>query len=304
VNAPSAQQGTARRDLLATGAAALLCVALYFSVASENRVPYRSRPVTYNYYDLLADAFRSGRLDISLPPDPEKGADPMRYTPRTHDVSLYHGKYYLYFGAAPAAVLFLPWRILTGSDLPQYWAGALFAGMGYLFTVALLRWIRRDFLPWVSPGLMSVSALVLGLITWWPMLLSRVGVWETCISCAYCFSCLALLCLYNGMRDGVRCGWLAASSLCMGLAVASRPNYLFGAAILLVPLLHAWRSERTGPPGAGAWTTWPSQARQAYFGRRVTMTWYCAGTTSRRRETSSDGASNLPVWSRYSATPE
>jgi hypothetical protein len=199
VSAPPARQGPSP-DLLALGAAALLCVALYFAVASENREAYRARPLTYNYYNLLADAFRSGRLDIVLPPDPEPWKDPMRYTPRVHDVSLYHGKYYLYFGAVPAAVLFLPWRLLTGSDLPQYWAGALFASLGYLFTVALLGRVKRDCLPWLSPGLLFASALILGLVTWWPLLLSRVGVWETCISSAYCFSCLALLCLYNGMR--------------------------------------------------------------------------------------------------------
>jgi len=230
-----------------------MCAALYFAIASENREAYRARPLTYNYYNLLADAFRSGRLDIVLPPDPEPWKDPMRYAPRVHDVSMYHGKYYLYFGAVPAAVLFLPWRLLTGSDLPQYWAGALFASLGYLFTVALLGRVKRDCLPWLPPGLLFVSALILGLVAWWPLLLSRVGVWETCISCAYCFTCLALLCLYNGMRDGPRCGWLAASSLCMGLAIASRPNYFFGAAVLLVPLVRAWREERPRPARVGAW---------------------------------------------------
>jgi hypothetical protein len=39
--------------------------------------------------------------------------------------------------------------------------------------------------------------------------------------------------------------------------------------------------------GAGACTTAAWQARQAYFGRRVTITWYCAGTTSSRCERSS-----------------
>ena len=39
--------------------------------------------------------------------------------------------------------------------------------------------------------------------------------------------------------------------------------------------------------GAAACTTAASQLRQAYFGRRVTITWYCAGTTSSRCERSS-----------------
>jgi hypothetical protein len=39
--------------------------------------------------------------------------------------------------------------------------------------------------------------------------------------------------------------------------------------------------------GAGACTTTSWQVRQAYFGRRVTTTWYCAGMTSSRCERSS-----------------
>jgi hypothetical protein len=39
--------------------------------------------------------------------------------------------------------------------------------------------------------------------------------------------------------------------------------------------------------GAGACTTMPAQARQASFGRRVTMTRNCAGITSRRSDVSS-----------------
>ena len=39
--------------------------------------------------------------------------------------------------------------------------------------------------------------------------------------------------------------------------------------------------------GAGAWATPSVQARQAYFGRRITSTRNCAGTTSRRSDTSS-----------------
>jgi hypothetical protein len=39
--------------------------------------------------------------------------------------------------------------------------------------------------------------------------------------------------------------------------------------------------------GAGACTIAASQVRHPYFGRRVTITWYCAGTTSSRCERSS-----------------
>ena len=54
----------------------------------------------------------------------------------------------------------------------------------------------------------------------------------------------------------------------------------------------ATRASVGSPPsisraGRGAWTTAPSQARQPYFGRRVTITLNWAGMTSRRSATSS-----------------
>ena len=256
VNAPAANQGSLRRDLFAMGAAALICVSLYFAIASENGVAYRSKPVTYNHFNLLVDGFLSGHLYMNLALDPEKllpGHNLMRYTHREHDTSLYKGRYYLYFGVAPALILFLPSKVLTGLDLPQYWAGALFVSVGYLFTVGLLGRLKRDFFPWLSPAVLFASTLVLGLVNGWPMLLSRVGIWEVCVSSAYCFSCLALYCVYGAMGRGRSCIWLAAASLCIGLAIGSRPNFLFGAAILLVPLVNLRRAERAGPSGNGPW---------------------------------------------------
>jgi hypothetical protein len=55
------------------------------------------------------------------------------------------------------------------------------------------------------------------------------------------------------MGPGRRLAWLATASLCAGLAVASRPNFLIGAVVLLVPLVHLWRAERTGSPGRVGW---------------------------------------------------
>jgi len=237
------------------GSAALLCMLLYFAIASENREAYRAKPVTYNHYNLLVEGFLSGHLYMNMALDPEKekpGRDPMRYTPREHDTSLYKGHYYLYFGVAPAVVLFLSLKAL-GWELPQYWAGAVFASVGYLFTAALLCRVKRDFFPRLPPGVLFASGLVLGAVNWWPMLLSRVGIWEVCVSSAYCFSCACLFCAYRAMEGGRERVWLAAASLCAGLAIASRPNYFFGAVILLVPLLFFWRVERAAPAGAGAW---------------------------------------------------
>src|SRR5690242_19464226 len=47
------------------------------------------------------------------------------------------------------------------------------------------------------------------------------------------------------------------------------------------------RPERIRRSGAGTWTTAPAQARQPYFGRRVTRMRCCAGMTSSRSDFSS-----------------
>ncbi len=256
MNAPTAQHGSARGDRVALGAAALICISAFFGIASGNRETYRLRAYTYSHYNLLVDGFLSGHLYMDLTPatDAERsGREAAASSYRMHDTSLFNGKYYLYFGVAPAVVLFLPWKVLTGSHLPQYWAAAIFASLGYLAAVALLGRLRREHFPGLSRGLLFLGALLLGIISWWPLLLGRVGVWEIPIASAYCFACLTVLLIHRSVRDGRATWWLAAASLAYGLAVGSRPNYVLGTAVLALPLLYLWRRERPSPEGSRVW---------------------------------------------------
>lgn len=76
------------------------------------------------YYDLLARGFASGHLYVPIDPSPELLRMPNPWDPaidekyKMHDMALFQGHYYLYFGAAPA-LLFLPWRLATAHDLPE-----------------------------------------------------------------------------------------------------------------------------------------------------------------------------------------
>src|SRR5262249_46036284 len=68
-------------------------------------------------YPLLTDAFRAGQTSLRVQPPAALLALPDPFDPvanaslRLHDASLYHGKYYLYFGPTPALVLFLPYKV-------------------------------------------------------------------------------------------------------------------------------------------------------------------------------------------------
>lgn len=119
-----------------------------------------------DYYNQLVDGFLAGRL--SLKNDPPRAlvelADPYDPAQRAnagnvglHDVAYYQGRYYLYFGVAPALTLFLPFKALTGLHFPQVLATVLFCAGGYGFSLLLFLAVRRRFFRgarrvWFGPG--------------------------------------------------------------------------------------------------------------------------------------------------------
>ena len=124
---------------------------------------------TPEYFPLLTDAFLAGQTSLLVQPSAEMLALPDPYDPyanaryRLHDASLYHGKYYLYFGPTPALVLFLPYKVLTGWHLPSRIAVALFCTLGFAFSCALFFLLaKRE--RWDCPEWLG-SAAVLSLGT-------------------------------------------------------------------------------------------------------------------------------------------
>jgi tetratricopeptide (TPR) repeat protein len=78
-----------------------------------------------------------------------------------------------------------------------------------------------------------------------PFLLAWCDIYEIAISCAYALVMVALAAIWNALHDpSHRRRWLVVASVAYGLAVGARPNLLFGAAILLVPVTQEWREKR------------------------------------------------------------
>jgi len=158
-----------------------------------------------------------------------------------HDVSYYKGRLYLYFGVTPALVLFWPYAALTGHYLLHKQAVAIFCAAGFLTSVALLGAFRRRYFPEVGTDVVAAGALGLGLATCIPVMLHHPEFYEVTISCAYAMVMLALAGIWHALHDPARRNrWLAMASFAYGLAVGARPNLLFGAVILLVPVMQAW----------------------------------------------------------------
>jgi Tfp pilus assembly protein PilF len=209
-----------------------------------------------SHYNLLVEGFRAGQLSLKkeVPIGFAQLADP--YDPAVQsryflppywmlDLSYYRGRLYLYFGVTPALILFWPFVALTGYYLSHRLAVLIFCIMGFLASVGVLYAAWRRYFSELSVWMVAACALALGLATVVPVMLPRSGYNEVAISCGYMLTMLALGVIWCALHDTEQgCRWLMAASVAYGLAVGARPSLLFGAAILLVPLIHARRDRR------------------------------------------------------------
>lgn len=222
-----------------------------------------------DYYNLLVKGFRSGHLSlrVDVPPGLLKLKDP--YDPAQnapfgmHDLSFYKGRFYLYFGVAPALTLYWPFAALTGHYLDDRHAIFLLCTAGFLASCLLLSRIRRRYFPASGVALEAAAVLAVGLANMVPLLLRRPQVYEVAVSSAYAFYAISLFGVYQSLHGRRRLGWLAFASLCFGLAVASRPTYILGPAALLVPVFLGLFAGR--PSGSSDGPGWIGLACAAFI---------------------------------------
>jgi tetratricopeptide (TPR) repeat protein len=236
-------------------AASAVVIGVYACMAHSGTFESLSLKAADSHYNLLVRGFRRGHLTLEkeVPSGLVQLADPYDPTAnalyrygsfRMHDMSYYKGRLYLYFGVTPALILFWPFTALTGHWLSNKQAVVILCAIGFLASVVLLRALWRRYFAQVSVWVVAACALALGLATGVPVLMSRCEVYEVAISCGYMLTMLALTAIWCALHEPEprkRSGWLAAASVAYGLAVGARPNLLFGAAILLVPVIQAWR---------------------------------------------------------------
>lgn len=205
-------------------------------------------------YGKIADAFLHGRVDLGDAPA-KLVAQPNPYDPATngltyadhlHDLSLYDGKLYAYWGPAPAVLVFMPARLL-GFAFFQPLAVALFAMLALLFSVLLLLVLQRRLVPRASAWKVNAGIVLLGFANVLPYILRSPNKYQLAIAAGLCFTMLGAWLLLgtllreDGQRPSLRRLTLAGTAL--ALAVASRPSHVITAAGLIA--LSAWLLRRT-----------------------------------------------------------
>jgi hypothetical protein len=203
------------------------------------------------YYPLLTAGFRSGHLYVAIEPNPELLALPDPYDPvanapyRVHDMSLYNGHYYIYYGATPVILFFWPIVALTGWYVREPVAVAFFCTGAVTAGIALLIAIRRRHFPGASPWALVLGAICIAFATPLNRLVEAPQFYQVPIACAIFLQALMLGAIYNSLHSRRRPVWLVVAGILFGLSVGARPNHLLEAAVLLIPI--AWASMLGNP---------------------------------------------------------
>ncbi|MCL6647250.1 MAG: hypothetical protein K6U89_02805 [Chloroflexi bacterium] len=201
---------------------------------------------TTGLYTQLADAFAHGRLDFRVDPPAALAtlADPydpdQRYPSNPMlDVSYARGRYYLYFGPLPAALLAPLAPLLDLRDLPDAVLALPFLALLTLATGALVLVLWRRVVPRVPGSYPALAFLVAGLGMPLPMLLSHPAVYETAIGAG---SALLVLAVTAAILAGQQPRWWWGVGVAGALALLAR--LALAPALALLLLGAGWQSWR------------------------------------------------------------
>jgi hypothetical protein len=229
-----------RADLaVVVAVAALAAVLCLWSVVAAGGSLFSRLPE--GYYPLLTAGFRAGHLYVPLDPPAELQAladpyDPTANAPyRAHDMSYYHGRYFLYFGVTPVVLFFWPIAAATGWYPTDSCAAVAFSFLSVVAGLALLLAVRRRHFPRAPLWLLALAASCLALESSILTLTARANFYQVPIAAAAALGLLMYGAIFRALHSERRgAAWLAAASLLLGLSVGARPTYLPSGLALVV----------------------------------------------------------------------
>jgi hypothetical protein len=169
----------------------------YVFVVSAGR--FEDWPYVIDYYDLLVEAFRAGKLHVAIEPSAELMAQSDPYDLRhldlaLGDASLHNGKYYMYWGPVPALLQAAAKEVLGVKGLigDQYLLFVFQSLVLVSMTILLERTARRLF-PQLPLALLVFAIIGFGLANPALYLLAWARMYEDAIIGAQAFALLGLV---------------------------------------------------------------------------------------------------------------
>lgn len=242
---PPRRSCTSSTRVVAVAACASVVLLVYVRFAWSYGKQLDPAPNRSDFHNLIADAFVNRQTALTI--KPPKGLLELKnpYDPRAnvafrgqglHDLSLYKGKLYAYFGPAPALLLFIPFRALRLGDLSPPLAALAFCAFGFAFSILLFRTLARRFFGDLPLWMTCFAVLALGLAIPGPFIIYIGRAYEVSIACGYFLLFAGLYCLVSGLLSETKARFvlLALGSTALGAAVAARPDLVVGVLFIAV----------------------------------------------------------------------
>lgn len=201
-------------------------------------------------YRLLTNAFLNGQTSLLEEPSQElkNARRPYDYKyratnniPAFWDFVFYKGKYYVYYTPLPSLLLFAPYKILTGADLPTSGSVCLFSMFFGVCLLLVWRILTQRYMLKMPFVFFMMGGAVLILSNLMPIVMSRPAFYELAIVAALSFSILGIYLLLKAFENQQVFDKMQAQTaisaqisyskvffgaLCLALAVGCKPTYI------------------------------------------------------------------------------
>jgi hypothetical protein len=152
------------------------------------------------------------------------------------DWAWYKGKYYCYFGVVPAALLYVPYKMITGRYLTDHAGVFLFGALAVILLALLWRHCAKKYMRGIQYALYLLSLPTLFFTSCITIAL-RFPYFYAIVQCAgYMFTVAGFLLLLKSLdNEKINRVMLFFACLCLALVFGCRPNMAL--ASLLVPVI-------------------------------------------------------------------
>ena len=203
-------------------------------------------------YTLLAHSLAEGHtyLDMGQEDPLASLSNPYDFDVRTNasanyfwDYAYFNGKYYTYFGVVPVILFFLPYYLMTGSDLN----GAIpYAFLLIFYVIGVFQMIKAlvdRYGKAIPVKLLYLLQMTCALAAGGTIFSKRMCIYNMCILSGVTFTIWGLYFWFTSKAENKRwrIGRLGVGSLCMALVAGCRPQLLLGS-FLAIPLF--WEDVR------------------------------------------------------------
>ena len=205
------------------------------------------KPEHRNQYELMAESLIEGKLYIDYDDIDHKLLElenPYDINARKnvkfhYDHAFYNGKYYMYFGVVPAVLLFVPYRLITGTALNSYHASQVFTAFFILGVFVLFKKLGALFFKELNFMLLAVLSCAVSLMSVW-YVVDCPSLYCLPIISGICFEIWSLYffikAVFDSESENKSIGFATRGSLFGALTFGCRPTIAL-ANLIVLPLL-------------------------------------------------------------------